>query len=676
MLKATRSNTKIYLIGSKKSEILGSKLPCNRQVLSTFFYYHRTLRKTIRDSSRAVIKEVKTFWSKARIPIREEQHAIAKLEKLHGSWNLLKKSSKRKSATQRLKEQNFIDTLEDLFDIAHADALTLIKIEEDRNFLIAQREKKRRGCIMGRDKVLHLKECKAEKRKKEYQLRCEREEQRKYTNSSSEFVSDVLRTSTDLGSDSSYNSDNNFSISSNYNKQMPEKEKVQKRKKVRGTGSTSLITPHLAATLDRANISDRKATFIVTATLQSLGQNVANIPLSRSSLRRARQNARAKLSTNIKNNLQAQGPFIVHWDGKLLHPTIKNVTDSSSNDEDFAKDQDFKWSYPLQNEQKKQKPEEKSSQMRVPLTNIAKIADMTAIQDEIQGVLEFAEKQLEVIQPREDYREILELLIIFLGGTPPRGVRFRSPGALHHARWMAKILYSLKLWMFRGQFKLTLQEEKALKDICIFIIRIYLKNWFGAPLPIQAPRNDLKLLKQLKEYEEKNLTVSQIALEKWKRHLWYLSDHLVALAFFDMGISPEEKERMVIALHENQGEAEPSKRANIINLQKPINGMTIANFVTTNTVFFFRNLGIDMEFLQMKPEKWAMQKSYQDGLEIVKNLRVVNDNAERGVALIEAYSSTITKNEEQKQCLLQVVQEHRQRYPDCNKKTIVKPFDF
>ncbi|CAH0547060.1 unnamed protein product [Brassicogethes aeneus] len=173
-------------------------------------------------------------------------------------------------------------TRKDLFDIAHADALTLIKIEEDRNFLIAQREKKRRGCIMGGDKVLHLKECKAEKRKKEYQLRCEREEQRKYTNSSSEFVSDVLRTSTDLGSDSSYNSDNNFSIPCNYNKQMPERGKVQKRKKVRGTGSTSLITPQLAATLDRANISDRKATFIVTATLQSL---------SRSSLRRARQNA-------------------------------------------------------------------------------------------------------------------------------------------------------------------------------------------------------------------------------------------------------------------------------------------------------------------------------------------------------------------------------------------------
>ncbi|CAH0547055.1 unnamed protein product [Brassicogethes aeneus] len=160
---------------------------------------------------------------------------------------------------------------------------------------------------MGRDKVLHQKECRAEKKKKEYQLRCEREEQRKYTNSSSEFVSDVLRTSTDVGSDSSYNSDNNFSIPSNYNKQMPKKGKAQKRKKVRGTGSTSLITPQLAATLDRPNISHPKATFIVTAMLQSLSQNVDDVPLSRSSLRRARQNAHAELYTNIKKNSKLNG---------------------------------------------------------------------------------------------------------------------------------------------------------------------------------------------------------------------------------------------------------------------------------------------------------------------------------------------------------------------------------
>ena len=49
--------------------------------------------------------------------------------------------------------------------------------------------------------------------------------------------------------------------------------------------------------------------------------------------------------------------------------------------------------------------------------------------------------------PREDYRELLELAILFLGKVFPRGVRFRVSG-IHHARWMAKLLYVLNLNLF------------------------------------------------------------------------------------------------------------------------------------------------------------------------------------------------------------------------------------
>jgi hypothetical protein len=50
----------------------------------------------------------------------------------------------------------------------------------------------------------------------------------------------------------------------------------------------------------------------------------------------------------------------------------------------------------------------------------------------LQFALEFSKKE----QFREDHRELLELTIIFLGGTPHRGILFRIPGASHHARWM------------------------------------------------------------------------------------------------------------------------------------------------------------------------------------------------------------------------------------------------
>lgn len=37
---------------------------------------------------------------------------------------------------------------------------------------------------------------------------------------------------------------------------------------------------------------------------------------------------------------------------------------------------------------------------------------------------------------RDDYREVAEITITLLGGTPPRGIHFLKPGAYHHARWM------------------------------------------------------------------------------------------------------------------------------------------------------------------------------------------------------------------------------------------------
>lgn len=42
---------------------------------------------------------------------------------------------------------------------------------------------------------------------------------------------------------------------------------------------------------------------------------------------------------------------------------------------------------------------------------------------------------------RDDYKEFLEMCIVFLGGKSD--ISFGRPGALHKARWMAKILYAM-----------------------------------------------------------------------------------------------------------------------------------------------------------------------------------------------------------------------------------------
>jgi len=63
-------------------------------------------------------------------------------------------------------------------------------------------------------------------------------------------------------------------------------------------------------------------------------------------------------------------------------------------------------------------------------------------------IIKFSIDRLEENHPRDDYRELLELTVIFLGGILPNGIHFKKPGAIQHARWMAKAIYSLKIYIY------------------------------------------------------------------------------------------------------------------------------------------------------------------------------------------------------------------------------------
>ena len=53
--------------------------------------------------------------------------------------------------------------------------------------------------------------------------------------------------------------------------------------------------------------------------------------------------------------------------------------------------------------------------------------------------------------------------------------------------------------------------------------------------------------------------------------------------------------------------------------------------------------------------------------EVAQSVKVVNDLAERGVALVQEFNASLTKNEEQKQYLLQVIEDHRRKFPQPTK---------
>lgn len=102
-----------------------------------------------------------------------------------------------------------------------------------------------------------------------------------------------------------------------------------------------------------------------------------------------------------------------------------------------------------------------------------------------QEVVEFCLKQLNERQPRGDYIELLELVIVFLGADTPKGIKFRRAGSISRARWMARAIYVLKIWMLSDNFeKLDVKLMDHYQKLSVFIAKCYVKYWFSLNNPV------------------------------------------------------------------------------------------------------------------------------------------------------------------------------------------------
>ena len=105
-----------------------------------------------------------------------------------------------------------------------------------------------------------------------------------------------------------------------------------------------------------------------------------------------------------------------------------------------------------------------------------------------------------------DYLELATLTLLFLGGSMPNGkglVTIKAPGAFHHARWMGKSLYTLKIALFRNQLGeiYTPEQLRNIYSLAIFMSIFYTKAWLTCTSAANAPSNDLELMKKLLKAE-------------------------------------------------------------------------------------------------------------------------------------------------------------------------------
>ena len=90
----------------------------------------------------------------------------------------------------------------------------------------------------------------------------------------------------------------------------------------------------------------------------------------------------------------------------------------------------------------------------------------------------------------------------------------------------------------------------------------------------------------------------------------------------------------------------------------------LSDFVTQNSMKLFTALELNIDFLYEHRSAWDALDSFREARVRVMSLKVVNDAAERSVALIQSFNAVLTNQEEQKQFLLQAVEKHRKNFPE------------
>ena len=172
------------------------------------------------------------------------------------------------------------------------------------------------------------------------------------------------------------------------------------------------------------------------------------------------------------------------------------------------------------------------------------------------------------------------------------------------------------------------------------------------------------------------LSLAEAALQKLRAHLWYLSERVVILSLFCPATDPKDLKEMAKGLLKCKDKQASTSQD--MPSTKKFASVQLKSFVGPDSWTFFELSGVEPTFLSKPVAEWAADESYDKLSTLAKSIKVINDSAERALGMLTEYHlNKITKNEEQRQHLLQCVKEMRKRQKGllkdgkgerCNKK--------
>ena len=182
-------------------------------------------------------------------------------------------------------------------------------------------------------------------------------------------------------------------------------------------------------------------------------------------------------------------------------------------------------------------------------------------------------------------------------------------------------------------------EEDQLKNMWRFgryAVLYYIPDFLLSSSGRDAAFNDLQLYKALLKYREVDRELADSALNTFNRHLWYLAPQTVLFALFSNRVSEDQKSRMASRLLTLDRKESPT--LGVPKFPALTAETELCDLITEESWDFFDVVNSDpLPWLTKRVCEWESYADYNKVKTFVSTVKVVNDCAERAVALATDY---------------------------------------
>lgn len=631
---------KLWLIGEIEPKLTTSKLPTRGYVLKALLYYI-SIKKSENVGANIVASNLETFWNTNGLPSLRSDKICSKLKLLRKEYNLLKKNKHRLSDKQRMKETVFKRSLRKLFDIAHGKFDSIVTSEIIKRFLKDQRSGRLMKVQCLNETFTGKRTHKKKPIGVNYFDESEQDEghdenyaeppskRRKITNPShlaNKIIGSPLVTST---LDRISVSNGQFTLlmgsiasvmKANPSQTRLSRSTVQRKRSANRVMQTRSIKKEFISNSkskrfvvhwdgklltdfmnpDKGRVKEKVDRIAVSVTdngnskllgipkvNEGTGHSMAEAVFGQLKIWKLVKNVIAMCSDTTSSNTGWQNGACIklqeylqkqllyfpcrHHIFEVVLAGVFTLLFGKANSPNVQIFKQFKegWN-DIRTEMKSELHGLPESLFNSPLTQ--------RLRTETIGFLQNILADSSTYIPREDYRELIDLTLIILG-VPNPTYKLKITGALHHARWMCKVIYSFKMYLLFKHLGLTEEFRKILEDFCLFCSLLYVKQWFTAPLLLDAAVNDLRFCENLKLYESINEKISERAIFKFGGHLSYLGPELAAFALFSDKVTDSEKRIMIAKMKKPDGHWRRS-----VHLKDP-HSKNITDLITSRSLF-------------------------------------------------------------------------------------------